>query len=106
MFDNPADRARVILCGLISQYNDAGQPLGGDLSKILMRRASIHGFLVSNYVERAGEAIDDIARWMLEGKLISQMDIVDGLENTLSAFSSIFLRGGSHTGKLVVRLDA
>jgi NADPH-dependent curcumin reductase CurA len=104
VYDNLAMRARVALCGLISQYNLTGTPGGADLSKILMRRARIEGFLILDYFSRAGEAITDLAKWLGDGKLKYDVDVVDGLENTLAAFETLFAPGGGHTGKLLVKV--
>jgi NADPH-dependent curcumin reductase CurA len=104
VYDNLAMRARVALCGLISQYNTVGQPAGADLTKILMRRAHIEGFLILDYFPRAPEAVADLAKWLAAGQIKYDEDIVDGLENALAAFERLFRPGGAHTGKLIVKI--
>jgi NADPH-dependent curcumin reductase CurA len=104
VYENLAMRARVALCGMISQYNVVGQQTGADLTKILMRRATIEGFLILDYFSRAGEAVADLAKWVADGRIRYDEDVVDGLENTLSAFERLFKPGGEHTGKLIVKV--
>jgi NADPH-dependent curcumin reductase len=96
-------KARIVLCGLISQYN-ADQPVPGpyNFSNILVRRARIEGFVVLDYMDRAQEAFEDLGKWMAEGRLKYRVDQVDGLENTPHALNKLF--EGTNQGKLIVKL--
>jgi len=105
VFDNLAMRARVALCGMISQYNVVGTPVGADLTKVLMRRATVEGFLILDFFHRAGPAVAELAGWIAEGRLRYNEDIVEGLEHTLEAFGRLFAPGGAHTGKLIVKVS-
>ena len=105
VIENIALRGRVMLCGLISQYNAKERVQGVDLTKILMRRATIEGFLVLDYFPRAAEAVSALSGWIRAGQLVYDVDVRGGIENALSAFHSLFAPGGGHTGKLMVRID-
>ncbi len=105
VIDNLALHARVALCGMISEYNLKSRPPGPDMNKILMRRASILGFLVLDYFPRAAEAIEPMAVWIREGRLRYEVELVAGLENTLTAFERLLAPGRRHIGKLVVQVD-
>ena len=96
-------RARIVLCGLIAQYN-ATQPVPGPyyFGNILTKRARVEGFIVLDYMHRAQEAIHDLSRWYAEGKLRYRVDIVEGLENAPNAINKLF--DGSNTGKLIVKV--
>jgi NADPH-dependent curcumin reductase CurA len=96
-------RARVVLCGLISQYN-AVEPVPGPYNfvNILVKRARIEGFIVIDYMSRAMEAMADLGRWLAEGKIKYRVDVVEGLEHAPEALGKLF--DGSNTGKLVVRV--
>lgn len=96
-------KARVVLCGLISQYN-AVEPVPGPYNfvNILVKRARIEGFIVIDYMSRAAEAMADLGRWLAEGKLKYRVDVVEGLERAPEALGKLF--EGSNTGKLVVRV--
>ncbi len=97
-------RARVVICGLISQYNEAVPPPGPRfLGNVLMRRARIEGFIVTDYGHRFREAFGPLAQWMAEGRLRYRTDIVDGLEHAPVAVNRLF--EGSNVGKLLVRVS-
>ena len=97
-------RARVVLCGLISQYNAFVPPPGPRfLGNVLLRRARMEGFLIVDYVDRFREAMDPVARWMAEGRLRYRTDLVEGLELAPTAVNRLF--DGANTGKLLVRVS-
>jgi NADPH-dependent curcumin reductase len=97
-------RARVVLCGLISQYNEVVPPPGPRfIGNVLMRRAKIEGFIVVDYEHRFREAFGPLARWMAEGRLRYRTDIVDGLEQAPVAVNRLF--DGANLGKLIVKVS-
>jgi NADPH-dependent curcumin reductase CurA len=99
---NLAHRARVVLCGLISEYN-APQKIGvRNLWEIIAREATIHGFLIAAYVDRFAEGAAAMAQWVAEGKLRMDEDVQEGLENAYPAFMRLF--SGANTGKLVLKI--
>jgi NADPH-dependent curcumin reductase CurA len=97
-------RARIVLCGLISQYNEVVPPPGPRfLGNVLVRRARLEGFIVLDYQDRFAEAFEPLARWMAEGRLRYRADIVDGLEQAPTAVNRLF--SGGNIGKLLVRVS-
>lgn len=99
---NLAKRARIVLCGLISEYN-APQKIGiRNLWQVLVQEATITGFLVMDYVPLFAEGGAQIARWMAEGKLRIDEDVQIGLEHAYDAFMRLF--AGANTGKLVLKI--
>ena len=96
--------ARLVICGLISQYNTE-EPVPGpfNFANILLRSARVEGFIVLDLLDRAGEALKDLGRWLAEGKLQYRVDIVEGLENAPSALNKLF--DGSNRGKLIVQVS-
>src|SRR5713101_7126406 len=95
--------ARIPLCGLISEYNAVEPPSGPNWRPLLINRALIKGFMVSDHVSRMGDFLADCSRWMREGKLKYREDVVVGLENAPEAF--IGLLQGKNFGKLLVRVS-
>jgi NADPH-dependent curcumin reductase CurA len=97
-------RARIVLCGMISQY-DGGAPSGGPkyLANAVSRRARLEGFIVMDYYDREKEAVDALVGWYTKGKIKYRVDILDGLEHAPEALCGLF--GGSNTGKLLVRIS-
>lgn len=99
---NLAPKARVILCGLISEYNTPEKLGIRNLWQVLVQEATIHSFLVMGYVPRFAEGGAQIARWIAEGRLRIDEDVQDGLENAYAAFMRLF--SGANTGKLVLKI--
>jgi NADPH-dependent curcumin reductase len=96
-------RARISICGMISQYN-ATSPVPGpyNLINLLVRRAKMQGFIVIDYLPRAQEAIPELIKWHMEGKLKYRVDIVEGLKEAPQAVNKLF--DGSNQGKLIIKL--
>ncbi len=95
--------ARIVLCGLISAYNATTPPPGpAYFSYLITRRCKAQGFIVSDYMHRAMEAIPELAAWYMEGRLKYRVDEVEGLENAPTAINKLF--DGSNQGKLVVKV--
>jgi len=96
--------ARIVLCGLISQYN-ATRPVPGPyyFGNILTRRARVEGFIVLDYMHRAQEAARELSQWHAEGRLRYRVEVVEGLENAPRALNKLF--DGSNQGKLIVKVS-
>jgi NADPH-dependent curcumin reductase CurA len=96
-------KARIVLCGLISQYN-ATEPVPGPYNfiNILIKRARVEGFIVIDYLSRAQEAIADLSKWYSEGKIKYRVEVVEGLDQAPKALNRLF--DGSNKGKLIVKL--
>ena len=97
------DRARIVVCGMISQYNAIEPPPGPrNLGNLLIHRARMEGFIVLDYFLRASEAIDALGAWVSEGRLRYRVHVVEGLEEAPAALNYLF--DGRNEGKLVIKL--
>ena len=94
--------ARIPLVGLIAQYNAAEPPPGPNLMPLLIQRALIQGFIVSDHPGREADFLRDVSGWLKEGKIRYKEDVVEGLENAPRAFLGLFR--GENFGKLLVRV--
>jgi NADPH-dependent curcumin reductase CurA len=96
--------ARIVLCGLISQYN-ATSPVPGpyNFGNVLTRRGRIEGFIILDYAARFQEAVAKIVPWLREGKLKYRIDVVEGLRNAPEAMNKLF--DGTNQGKLLVKVS-
>jgi hypothetical protein len=94
---------RMVLCGSMAKFDNPGPEL--DLGPILLNRVTVIGFILIDHFHRLDAANADLARWVKEGRLKHTADIVDGLENTITAFRKLFTPGAPHMGKLLVRVD-
>ncbi len=95
--------ARIPLCGLISEYNATGNPAGPNLRPLLVQRATIKGFIVSDHPDRAPAFLQEVAPLVMSGRIKFREDIVDGLDHAPTAF--IGLLAGKNFGKLMVRVS-
>lgn len=96
-------KARIVVCGLISQYN-ADRPVPGpyNFANILVRRARVEGFIVLDYMDRAQAAMMELGKWLMEGKIKYRVEVIEGIEQAPRAVNKLF--DGSHQGKLIVKL--
>jgi NADPH-dependent curcumin reductase CurA len=92
---------RVVLCGLISTYNES-EASPGDFSLVLMKRLNVRGFIILDYAPRFGEGVMQLMQWLMAGKLVHRETVVDGLENAPEALNRLF--DGDKMGKLMVRV--
>lgn len=96
-------KARVVICGAISQYNSTTAVKGpANYLSLLVNRARMEGIVVFDYADRYPEGIAQIAEWMKQGKFVSREDVVDGLKHFPEALLKLF--NGENFGKLVLRV--
>jgi len=103
VFRRLAVGARVPVCGQISQYNLSEPELAPrNLGFLIVLRASLQGFLVSDYAHRFGEALPRLGGLLADGRLTYREDVTDGLEHAPRAF--IGMLRGENRGKTLVKL--
>jgi hypothetical protein len=94
--------SRIIVCGLISEYN-ATEPYGyRNLRSVLVNRIRMQGMIVFDWRERYGEALRDLLKMFQQGNLRYRESVVEGLENAPRGLISL-LKGGNF-GKQLVKL--
>ncbi len=96
--------ARVLLCGGISSGYDATRPADGpnNLFSLIIKRATMQGFLVLDYLPNSEKALEEIATWVLEGKLQHREDIQEGIENCPQTLNRLFT--GENKGKQLLKV--
>ena len=100
---NLAQRARVVLCGGISGYNEKEPPPGPrNLMNLVIQRARMEGFIVIDYMARFPEATAELAEWVRSGRIQHREDIQEGIENAVQTFLRLFR--GQNTGKQLLKL--
>jgi NADPH-dependent curcumin reductase len=95
--------ARIPLCGVISEYNATENTPSPNLRPLLVNRAMIKGFIVSDHPDRAPAFLQEVAPLVTSGRIKFREDIVEGLANAPAAF--IGLLKGKNFGKLMVRVS-
>ncbi|MES2317307.1 MAG: NADP-dependent oxidoreductase [Pseudomonadota bacterium] len=96
-------KARIVICGAISQYNNT-TPVKGPANylSLLVNRARMEGIVVFDYADRYHVGVAAMAKWMKEGSFKSKEDIVDGLDIFPEALLMLF--EGKNFGKLVLKV--
>lgn len=101
-------KARIPVCGMISQYNGHHSDHQQDrlpllMSTILKKRMRVEGFIISqDYGDRYPEFYAQMSTWLAQGKIAFKEDIVEGLENSISAFQGLL--SGKNFGKLIIKV--
>jgi NADPH-dependent curcumin reductase len=97
-----ARKARIVICGAISQYNATGEVAGPkNYLSLLVNNARMEGFVVFNYADRYAEGLQHLATWLKDGRLKSREDIVDGIETFPETLLKLF--SGENFGKLMLK---
>ncbi len=102
---NLAMRARIILCGGISSYNDTSDARSPGLlnyMNITVMRATMTGFIVLDYAPRFAEGVQALATMMAQGKLKTIEDVQHGFENCPATLRRLF--EGKNVGKQLLQL--
>lgn len=96
-------KARIVICGAISQYNATTQVKGpANYLSLLVNRARMEGMVVFDYAPRYPEAVAQLAAWMGEGSVKSIEYVVEGFERFPEALRMLF--EGKNLGKMVLKV--
>jgi NADPH-dependent curcumin reductase CurA len=94
---------RIAICGAISQYNNTEAVEGpSNYMSLLVSRARMEGFVVFDYAQQFGAAMQEMAGWMAAGQLDSQEHIETGIENFPEVLLKLF--DGGNFGKLILQV--
>jgi len=94
--------ARVVLCGLMAQYNDAKLPPGPNPGAIIKARATVRGLVVYDHVHRQADFVSDVLDWLADGSIAYKEDIAEGLAQAPESFCR--LMRGNNFGKTIIKL--
>ena len=98
-------KARVIICGAISQYNATTAVEGPkNYLSLLVNRARMEGIVVFDYADRYPVAVAELAGYLKDGRMQSREDVVEGLETFPETLVKLFT--GENFGKLVLQVAA
>jgi NADPH-dependent curcumin reductase CurA len=97
-------RARIVICGAISQYNNT-TPIKGPSNylSLLVNRARMEGIVVFDNVKEYPRAMQDIAGWIKSGEMKVKDHVIDGIETFPDTLMMLFK--GENFGKLVLKVE-
>ena len=99
------DHARIIACGMVSQYNVKPEDTYGVKSLMLVvgKRIKMQGFIVSDFWGKYQDRFyADMPKWIAEGDIKVKEDIADGLEAGANLF--VDMLNGRNFGKSIIRV--
>ena len=97
-------RARIVICGAISQYNNTTAVKGpSNYLSLLVNRARMEGIVVFDNAKHYGEAAQEMAGWIAQGKLKAKEHVVTGIETFPDTLMMLFK--GENFGKLVLKVE-
>ena len=97
---NMALHGRIVVCGMISQYNLENPEGVHDLAQLILRRVRMEGFGSQDYYPDYSKFLDYVLPYIREKKITYVEDIVEGLEGGPAALVGLF--SGRNVGKQVV----
>jgi len=102
VLDNLAMRARVVICGAVSQYDDMDDVTGPSLYlRLAERQSRMEGFAYFHFPQSIGPAMEELAGWAAEGSIVLNETVLDGIDRYPEALQFMF--EGGNIGKLLVR---
>ncbi len=101
--DHLNDFGRIVCCGMISGYNDEKpKPGPANLFKLIGKRIRMQGFIVRDHQDAQEEFLQEMGRWIEDGRITWKETITEGLENAPRAFLDLF--EGDKMGKALVKV--
>lgn len=100
---NLKQKARIVICGAIANYNDMGAMTGPrNYLSLLVKSARMEGFVVFNYARRYAEGQAALGGWLKEGRIKFDEHVEAGLERFPEVLTMLF--DGRNQAKLVLQV--
>ena len=100
--ENMNAHGRIVVCGMISDYN-AEQPSDGpNWIPIIKKRLTIQGFAMPDHFGDVGSLVAKLAPYVMSGKIKYRAHVLEGLESSIDGLNLLFT--GGNKGKLIVKL--
>ena len=93
---------RIIVCGMIADYNTDRPAPGPNWMNIIRKRLTIQGFTLPDHVDKVPAIMDRLATYYAAGKLKYRAHTLNGLESAIDGINLLFT--GENKGKLMVEL--
>lgn len=93
---------RIMVCGMISDYNTATPSAGPNWIPIIKKRLTIQGFTMPDHYDKVPAMMQAMSKYLMEGKIKYRAHTLKGLESAIEGINLLFT--GGNTGKLMVEL--
>ena len=104
VLNNLAMRARVVICGAVSQYDDMDNITGPSMYlRLAERQSTMEGFAYFHFPESFAPAATELAQWLADGSIVLPEEILEGIERYPEALQFMF--EGGNLGKLLVKVS-
>jgi len=102
--DNMAIKGNIIICGMISEYNNEKASSTGprNFIHVITKRITISGFIVTDFIQQFESASKELLQWAKEGKIKASEDIQHGFHDIPKTFLRLF--SGANIGKQLLQL--
>ncbi len=101
-FSNMNTFGRIVVCGVISDYNSATPAAGPSWVYIVKKRLTIQGFAMPDQMHRFGELSQKVGAYLMKGQIQYRSHVLEGLESAIEGINLLF--SGANEGKLIVKL--
>jgi len=93
---------RIVVCGMIADYNTDKPSPGPNWLNIIRKRLTIQGFTMPDHWDAVPEMTAKLAAYLQAGKLKYRAHTLHGLESAIEGINLLFT--GGNKGKLMVEL--
>ncbi|BEU05245.1 NADP-dependent oxidoreductase [Agarivorans sp. OAG1] len=100
--DNMNAFGRIVVCGMIADYNTEQPSAGPNWIPIVKKRLSIQGFTMPDHFDKAPQLMQQVSSYLQAGKLKYRVHVLEGLDSAIEGINLLF--SGENQGKLLVRL--
>lgn len=102
VFDLMNAHGRIMVCGMISDYNTLSPSAGPNWIPIIKKRLTIQGFTMPDHYDQVPQMMQAMSKYLMDGKIKYRAHTLHGLESAIEGINLLFT--GGNTGKLMVEL--
>lgn len=102
VIDNMNAHGRVVVCGMIADYNAATWSAGPNWIPLIKKRLSIQGFAFADHLDQVPAMLEKLSSYVMAGKIKHRSHVIEGLESAIDGLDLLFT--GGNKGKLIVKL--
>ena len=101
-FNRMNAHGRIIVCGMISDYNTDTPSAGPNWINIIKKRLTIQGFAIPDHWDEVPVMTQKLAAYLMAGQLKYRAHKLQGLESAIEGINLLFT--GGNQGKLMIEL--